>query len=80
MSTIEGFRSNDLLQSNQIKSDREEYDEYLEIAQSNFADMLHDWERNQKYRDGLKVAIERIHQRGQKANVRSALYTLYAFA
>lgn len=31
--------------------------------------MLHDYERNQKYRDALKVAINEMHNRGLKANV-----------
>ena len=31
--------------------------------------MLHDTERNQKYYKGLKVAIDKIHKRGEKAHV-----------
>lgn len=40
-----------------------------EIAQSNFADMLHDTERNEKYRLGLTAAIKKVHSRGEKAIV-----------
>ncbi|XP_045462115.1 protein arginine N-methyltransferase 7 [Harmonia axyridis] len=46
-----------------------DYDYHQEIARSSFADMLHDTERNQKYEAALKIAIEKIHKKGQKAIV-----------
>lgn len=42
---------------------------FQDIARSRFADMLHDTERNQKYYLGLEAAINRMHERGLKANV-----------
>lgn len=45
------------------------YDLHQEIARSNFADMLHDTERNQKYEAALKVAIDAMHSLGKKALV-----------
>lgn len=51
-------------------SPKDEYfDLYQEIARSAFADMLHDHERNRKYYEALKKAIEKMHSRGLKANV-----------
>ncbi|XP_028029160.1 protein arginine N-methyltransferase 7 [Bombyx mandarina] len=47
----------------------EDYDYHQEIARSAFADMLHDTERNQKYSKALKLAIEKMHNDGKKANV-----------
>lgn len=47
----------------------EHFDYYQEVARSGFADMLHDTERNQKYHQALKKAIDKIHERGLKANV-----------
>lgn len=47
----------------------ESYDYHQEIARAAFADMLHDTERNQKYLAGLRIAIERVHRQGRKANV-----------
>ncbi|XP_061714851.1 protein arginine N-methyltransferase 7 [Cydia pomonella] len=47
----------------------EDYDYHQEIARSAFADMLHDTERNQKYYRALKLAIEKMHADGKKANV-----------
>lgn len=47
----------------------EAFDYYQEVARSAFADMLHDTERNQKYSQGLKEAIETMKKRGKKANV-----------
>lgn len=47
----------------------EYFDYYQEIARSAFADMLHDHERNHKYYLALKKAIERMHERGLRANV-----------
>lgn len=45
------------------------FDLYQEIARSAFADMLHDHERNYKYFLALKKAIEKMHDRGLRANV-----------
>lgn len=47
----------------------EDYDYHQEIARAAFADMLHDTERNQKYLRGLKIAIDKVHEQGRKANV-----------
>ncbi|XP_041987392.1 protein arginine N-methyltransferase 7-like isoform X2 [Aricia agestis] len=47
----------------------EDYDYHREIARSAFADMLHDTERNQKYYRALKLAIDKQHSEGKKANV-----------
>lgn len=47
----------------------EHFDYYQEVARSGFADMLHDTERNQKYFLALKKAIDKLHDRGEKANV-----------
>ncbi|XP_047993229.1 protein arginine N-methyltransferase 7 isoform X2 [Leguminivora glycinivorella] len=47
----------------------EDYDYHQEIARSAFADMLHDTERNQKYYRALKIAIDKMHAEGKKANV-----------
>ncbi|XP_053687446.1 protein arginine N-methyltransferase 7 [Sabethes cyaneus] len=45
------------------------YDFQQEIARSAFADMCHDWERNQKYDRALQITIAQLHQQGIKANV-----------
>ncbi|XP_072401270.1 protein arginine N-methyltransferase 7 [Diabrotica undecimpunctata] len=45
------------------------YDYHQEIARAAFADMLHDTERNQKYEQALKIAIDKVHSNGKKANV-----------
>lgn len=47
----------------------EDYDYHQEVARSSYADMLHDTERNKKYEAAIKVAIDCLHQKGQKANV-----------
>lgn len=47
----------------------EHFDYYQEVARSGFADMLHDTERNRKYYLALKKAIDKLHERGLKANV-----------
>ncbi|KAK9882087.1 hypothetical protein WA026_018933 [Henosepilachna vigintioctopunctata] len=49
--------------------ENENYDYHQEVARSSFADMLHDTERNRLYDDALKLAIEKIHARGEKAIV-----------
>lgn len=60
---------NPILGENSWEWQKENYDYHQEIARSSFADMLHDTERNQKYFDALKVAIEKIHSMGKKAKV-----------
>lgn len=47
----------------------EHFDLYQEIARSAFADMLHDHERNEKYFQALKKAINKMHERNLPANV-----------
>lgn len=47
----------------------EAFDYHQEVARSAFADMLHDTERNRKYSQGLKEAIETMKKRGKKAKV-----------
>ncbi|XP_053674628.1 protein arginine N-methyltransferase 7 [Anopheles nili] len=45
------------------------FDLRQEIARSAFADMCHDWERNQKYDQALRITITRFHAAGKKAHV-----------
>lgn len=47
----------------------EQYDYHQEITRAAFADMLHDTDRNIKYELALKMAIEKMHSMGRKANV-----------
>nr|XP_022901940.1 protein arginine N-methyltransferase 7-like [Onthophagus taurus] len=47
----------------------ENYNFHQEVARAAYADMLHDYERNEKYEAALKVAIDRMHSQGKKANV-----------
>lgn len=47
----------------------EEYDYWQEIARSRYGDMLYDYDRNIKYSQGLKKAIDAVHARGEKARV-----------
>ncbi|XP_076121605.1 protein arginine N-methyltransferase 7 [Alosa pseudoharengus] len=47
----------------------EEYDYHQEIARSCYADMLHDRDRNVKYYQGIKAAVERVKARGEKVIV-----------
>ncbi|CAH1266922.1 PRMT7 [Branchiostoma lanceolatum] len=47
----------------------EDYDYNQEVARSSYTDMLHDEERNKKYKAGLELAIGRVHGRGQRAHV-----------
>lgn len=47
----------------------EHFDLQQEIARSAFADMLHDHERNVKYFQALKKAIDKVHARGELAHV-----------
>ncbi|KAL2093482.1 hypothetical protein ACEWY4_010794 [Coilia grayii] len=47
----------------------EEYDYHQEIARSCYADMLHDRDRNIKYYQGIKAAVQRVKARGEKVIV-----------
>ncbi|XP_032181094.1 protein arginine N-methyltransferase 7 isoform X3 [Mustela erminea] len=47
----------------------EHYDYHQEIARSSYADMLHDKDRNIKYYQGIRAAVSRVKDRGQKALV-----------
>ncbi|KAM6223113.1 protein arginine N-methyltransferase 7 [Rhynchocyon petersi] len=47
----------------------EHYDYHQEIARSSYADMLHDKDRNIKYYQGIRAAVNRVKNRGQKALV-----------
>ncbi|XP_054391016.1 protein arginine N-methyltransferase 7 isoform X17 [Pongo abelii] len=47
----------------------EHYDFHQEIARSSYADMLHDKDRNVKYYQGIRAAVSRVKDRGQKALV-----------
>lgn len=47
----------------------EHYDYHQEIARSSYADMLHDKDRNIKYYQGIRAAVSRVKDRGQRALV-----------
>ncbi|XP_043382471.1 protein arginine N-methyltransferase 7 isoform X7 [Chelonia mydas] len=47
----------------------ENYDYHQEIARSCYADMLHDKDRNVKYYQGIRAAVNRVKERGEKAIV-----------
>ncbi|XP_063294767.1 protein arginine N-methyltransferase 7 [Pelobates fuscus] len=47
----------------------EHYDYHQEIARSSYADMLHDKDRNQKYYQGIRLAVQRVKERGEEAIV-----------
>jgi len=47
----------------------EDYDYVQEIARSAYADMLHDYDRNEKYEAGVKSAIAEIKRRGIEPRV-----------
>lgn len=47
----------------------EHYDYHQEIARSSYADMLHDKDRNMKYYQGIRAAVSRVKDRGEKALV-----------
>lgn len=51
------------------ESQSEDYDYHQEVARAAFADMLHDTERNQKYYQALRIAVEKKHKQGLKAKV-----------
>nr|XP_019541694.2 LOW QUALITY PROTEIN: protein arginine N-methyltransferase 7 [Aedes albopictus] len=47
----------------------EDFDLQQEIARSAFADMCHDWERNQKYDRALQLTVDRLHGEGKEVHV-----------
>ncbi|VDK83454.1 unnamed protein product [Onchocerca ochengi] len=47
----------------------EDYDLAQEIARSGFGDMIHDFERNQKYEFGLKLVISQLKEKNKKVHV-----------
>lgn len=47
----------------------EDYDYHQEIARSSYADMLHDRDRNEKYYQGIRSAVKRVKERGEKVIV-----------
>ncbi|VDM12327.1 unnamed protein product, partial [Wuchereria bancrofti] len=47
----------------------EDYDVAQEIARSGFGDMIHDFERNQKYELGLKSVIDQLKKRNERVHV-----------
>uniref|UniRef100_A0A670Y9G8 Protein arginine N-methyltransferase n=1 Tax=Pseudonaja textilis TaxID=8673 RepID=A0A670Y9G8_PSETE len=47
----------------------ENYDYHQEIARSCYADMLNDKDRNTKYFQGIRAAVSRVKERGEKAIV-----------
>ncbi|KAK4876816.1 hypothetical protein RN001_009322 [Aquatica leii] len=60
---------NPILGENTWETQDEHYDFHQEIARSSFADMLHDTERNRKYYDAIKLAINKMHASGKPAKV-----------
>ncbi|KAF5305598.1 hypothetical protein FQR65_LT07678 [Abscondita terminalis] len=60
---------NPILGENAWESQDECYDFHQEIARSSFADMLHDTERNRKYYEAIKLAINKTHSMGKRAKV-----------
>ena len=46
-----------------------DYDYQQEVARAAFADMLHDWERNRLYYDGLRAAIAKKRAEGEPIHV-----------
>ncbi|XP_058066813.1 protein arginine N-methyltransferase 7 [Anopheles bellator] len=52
-----------------VLSDDDGFDLRQEIARSAFADMCHDWERNEKYDRALQLTIAKLHKNGREAHV-----------
>ena len=46
-----------------------DYDYTQELARAAFADMLHDSERNQLYRAGLKAAMRQLREQGKEVRL-----------
>ncbi|XP_020808100.1 protein arginine N-methyltransferase 7 [Drosophila serrata] len=47
----------------------DDYDYHQEVANAGFGDMLHDWERNQKYYAALKKTIAEMRSSGREVHV-----------
>ncbi|XP_034477590.1 protein arginine N-methyltransferase 7 isoform X1 [Drosophila innubila] len=47
----------------------DDYDYHQEVANAGFGDMLHDWERNQKYDAALRKTIAGMRQAGREVHV-----------
>lgn len=47
----------------------DDYDYHQEVANAGFGDMLHDWERNQKYDAALRRTIANMRQAGKEVHV-----------
>ncbi|EDV98353.1 protein arginine N-methyltransferase 7 isoform X1 [Drosophila grimshawi] len=47
----------------------ENYDYHQEVANAGFGDMLHDWERNQKYDAALRKTIAAMREAGREVHV-----------
>ncbi|KAB1274542.1 Protein arginine N-methyltransferase 7 [Camelus dromedarius] len=62
-------RANPTTGSMEWLEEDEHYDYHQEIARSSYADMLHDKDRNIKYYQGIRAAVSRVKDRGQKALV-----------
>ncbi|KAM5262715.1 protein arginine N-methyltransferase 7 [Ctenodactylus gundi] len=62
-------RANPTTGSMEWVEEDEHYDYHQEIARSSYADMLHDKDRNVKYYEGIRAAVSRVKDRGQKALV-----------
>ncbi|XP_039707812.1 protein arginine N-methyltransferase 7 isoform X1 [Pteropus medius] len=71
ISTMKVFcgRANPTTGSVEWLEEDEHYDYHQEIARSSYADMLHDKDRNVKYYQGIRTAVSRVKERGQKALV-----------
>ncbi|NXT04401.1 ANM7 methyltransferase, partial [Prunella fulvescens] len=62
-------RANPTTGSMEWLEEGEDYDYHQEIARSRYADMLHDKDRNVKYYEGIRAAVSRVKERGEKAIV-----------
>ncbi|NXU19031.1 ANM7 methyltransferase, partial [Pardalotus punctatus] len=62
-------RANPTTGSMEWLEEGEDYDYHQEIARSRYADMLHDKDRNVKYYQGIRAAVSRVKDRGEKAIV-----------
>lgn len=62
-------RPNPTTEDTEWEEESEEYDFHQEIARSSYADMLHDYDRNKKYYQGIQAAVGRVKARGEAAIV-----------
>ncbi|XP_072135494.1 protein arginine N-methyltransferase 7 isoform X1 [Mobula birostris] len=62
-------RANPITGATEWEEEGEDYDYHQEIARSSYADMLHDKDRNEKYYSGIRAAVGRVRERGQRAVV-----------